>query len=62
MVDLEPATSFAEWSYVAGIDSVRRSEGKSHRAAGWEVGEERSRVMTRFGACRTGWEIRGLVA
>ena len=41
MVNLEQATTSEEWSYVAAVDSVRRSEGKSYGAPGWEVGEER---------------------
>lgn len=43
MVDLEQATTSVEWSYVAAVDSVRRSEGKSYGAPGREVGEERER-------------------
>ena len=39
MVDLEQATTSVEWSYVAAVDSVRRSEGKSYGAPGREVGE-----------------------
>ena len=43
MVNLEQATTSVEWSYVAAVDSVRRSEGKSYGAPGWKVGEERER-------------------
>lgn len=43
MVDLEQATTSVEWSYVAAVDSVRHSAGKSYGAPGWEVGEERER-------------------
>ena len=43
MVDLEQATTSVEWSYVAAVDSVRHSAGKSYGAPGWKVGEERER-------------------